>query len=30
MLPHRHGVLLFTLALGGCAEPPCTNVDNDS
>lgn len=28
MLPRLFGVLLFTLALGGCAEPPYTNVDN--
>ena len=28
MLPRLPGVLLFTLALGGCAEPPYTNVDN--
>ena len=28
MLPRLPGVLLFTFALGGCAEPPYTNVDN--
>lgn len=28
MLPRLLGVLLFTLALGGCADPPYSNVDN--
>ena len=29
MLLRLPGALLLTLALGGCAEPPYTNVDND-
>ena len=28
MLLRLPGALLLTLALGGCAEPPYTNVDN--
>ena len=27
-LPHLLGVALLALGLGGCAEPPYTNVDN--
>jgi rhodanese-related sulfurtransferase len=27
-LPHLLGVVLLALGLGGCAEPPYTNVDN--
>jgi rhodanese-related sulfurtransferase len=27
-LPRLLGVVLFALGLGGCAEPPYTNVDN--
>jgi len=29
MLPRLLGVVLLAAALGGCAEPPYTNVDND-
>lgn len=28
MLSRLFGVLLLTVGLGGCAEPPYTNVDN--
>ncbi|MHB1083217.1 MAG: rhodanese-like domain-containing protein [Thiobacillus sp.] len=28
MLPRLFGVLLLALTLGGCGEPPYTNVDN--
>lgn len=28
MLPRLFGALLLALTLGGCAEPPYTNVDN--
>jgi len=29
MLPRLLGVVLLAAALGGCAEPPYSNVDND-
>lgn len=29
MFPRISGVLLLVAALGGCAEPPYSNVDND-
>ena len=29
-LPRLLGVALLALGLGGCAEPPYTNVDNAS
>lgn len=29
MLQHLFGLLLVTLALSGCAEPPYTNLDNE-
>jgi rhodanese-related sulfurtransferase len=29
MLPHLLGVVLLAAALGGCAEPPYSNADND-
>lgn len=29
MLHRLLGILLFSFALGGCAEPPYTNVDNE-
>jgi len=29
MLPRLLGVVLFAVALGGCAQPPYSNADND-